>query len=202
MVGCRLWRFFRQRQRDRHADAQQQHRRIRDLRHHQQSHHVGCRHGAGRPGMAGRRFRHVRPESRRSRHADAKQKYRRDWRSTTSVTTPLPRRPAWGRSGWSGRTAGLRRPRRVATAPRLRNSLSRWRRSPRPEAHSMAFHSPIRQSWGPPRRARSWHPSVKFTRPDGEICAIAANCAVARTAALGRFSAGCVASGAKGSYAR
>ena len=43
--GCRLRRFQRQCQRNRHADAQQQHRRLRGLRHQPQRDHVGRLHG-------------------------------------------------------------------------------------------------------------------------------------------------------------
>ena len=59
MAGRGLRRFQLARRRNRHADAQQQHAEIRDLRHQQQRHHLCGADGPGRSGMVGgglRRF--------------------------------------------------------------------------------------------------------------------------------------------------
>ena len=133
-----LWRFLRQCQRNRHADAQQQHRRVRTLRHPQQCHR------ARQPGWAksawnGRSaaFRAVRPACRRPRNSAALPSTRRE-RLRAALPISLPRQ--WRRSRRA--TARLPHPRRSIRLRRRPPSISSARRT-----SSRATYWPDRNAW-------------------------------------------------------
>ena len=160
MVGRGLRRFLRQRQRDRHADAQQQYRRIRDLRHQQQQRHFG---GAsmGQVGLewsvAG--FGPINGAGDK-RHADAQQQYWliRDLRHQQQHHH-LRRQP-WVRSAWNGRSRASPPPRHLDRPRRTSNSYRRWRlmrRAPRRRLQ-------MARSLPPPRSARPVRSSPRRIR--------------------------------------
>ena len=164
-----LWRFLDPRQRDRHADAQLEYRRIRGLRHQQQHHHIVRPHGPGRPGMDDCGLWRFLRQRQRNRHADAQFEYRRvrtlRHQQQYHHADDHPVRPGRPRMVDQRRIGHSRPTRHAADADAAPAARKRWRRSHRAPARSP---HPLRSS-RPWRRRQSAPPCLQPTTPSGPL---------------------------------